>query len=444
MFLARPLLTGVMLCRPSSAPLCRASTSSARHFCLFGRRLTRSEMKEPVREQLQNVLSKNKEGKEPPRADTIPPRPLRQMLIKSGCFYFMTNTLFFTAALMYDHKTAQYTFQWAADKVGQVITSHPQLNALDLRTAATNLVWALIGANVAVFLLWKVPALKPTMCRYFTSSVASKSLYLPMFLSMFSHRGPLHLFINMYVLKNFAIAAIGLLGPAQFMAMFLSGGMFGGLLSLWHKAFMASAIPSFGASGAICAVIGYVCSKFPDQPVRFIFLPMFSFSAKYGLYGLLAFETVCLLRILPLHRLILLGHAAHIGGLLFGMYYAHYGQADYMKVVWMRFVALQMRLNRAKMNVNGTKSEEEEGTTNDGLTTPKQQQQNNAFRKIRQHLIDELKTQQNATDKKHEDWAQTMAEQKEAEKDRIRRNREARERRKEAAKSGSVDEDGDD
>ncbi|KAI3421144.1 hypothetical protein GPALN_014772 [Globodera pallida] len=443
MFLACPLLKGVMLCR--------ASTSSARHFCLFGRRLTRSEMKEPLREQLQNVLSKNKEAREAPRADSIPPRPLRQVLIRGGLFYLMTNGLFFTAALLYDHKTAQYTFQWAADKVGQVITSHPQLNELDLREAATNLTWALIGVNVAVFLLWRVPALKPAMCRYFTSSVASKSLCLPMFLSMFSHRGLLLLSINMYVLKNFAIGAITLLGPAQFMAMFLSGGVFSGLLWLCHSASMASAIPSFGASGAICAVIGYICVKLPDKPVNITFLPMFPFPANYALYGLLAFETVCLLSILPLHRLVSLDHAAHIGGLLFGMFYAHYGQVNYMKVVWTRFVALQKHLNRATMNANGNKSEEEGSSTNDGLTTSKQQQQKNAFMKIRQDLNEELKAhkkkqkaqkeKQKAIDKKHEDWAQTMAEQKKAEKDRIRRNREARERRKAVAKSGSVGEE---
>uniref|UniRef100_A0A914GZC3 rhomboid protease n=1 Tax=Globodera rostochiensis TaxID=31243 RepID=A0A914GZC3_GLORO len=431
MFLARPLLKGVMLCRPS-VPLCHAFTSSARHFCLFGRRLSRSELKESFREQLQNALSKNREVKETPRADSIPPRPLGQVLIRGGCFYFMTGTLLFTAAIFYDHKTAQYTFQWVANKVGHLVTGKLQLNALELREAAIKLIWALIGANVAVFLLWLVPTLKPAMCRYFSNSVASKSLCLPMFLSMFSHQNPLHLFLNMYVFKSFAIAVIGLLGPAQFMAMFLTGGLFSGLLSLCHRAFMASAVPSLGANGAICAVIGYYCVKFPDKPLHIIILPMFPFSAKYGLYVLLAFETVCLLRILP-------GHAGQIGGLLFGMYYAHYGQVGYLKAVWMRFVALQTQLDSATMNVNGgNKSEEGDNSDSGGWTTPRHQQQNIAFKALHQQHNAQLE-QQKATDKKHQGWAKTMAEQKEAGKDRIRRNREARERRK-AAKSESVEE----
>uniref|UniRef100_A0A183C0G4 rhomboid protease n=1 Tax=Globodera pallida TaxID=36090 RepID=A0A183C0G4_GLOPA len=314
-------------------------------------------------------------------------------------------------------------------------------DALERHTEATKLIWALIGANVAVFLFWQLPLMMPAMCQYFTSGVASKSFFLPMFLAMFSHYRPLHLFFNMYVLQSFAIGAIGLLGPAQFLAMFLSGGVFSGLLSLCHKAFMASAIPSLGASGAICAVVGYFCTKFPDKPVHIFFLPMFPFSANYALYGFLAFETVCLLRIFPLLRLMLVDHTAHIGGLLFGVYYAHYGQPRYRYMVnWMRkkVGALPTISSSTAMIVNRKKSEK---GTNDGWTTPKQQQQNNAFSKPRQQH-DAQQERQKAIDKQHQDWAQTMAEQKKAEKDRIRRNREAR--RKAAKSESSEDEIEDD
>ncbi|KAI3413186.1 hypothetical protein GPALN_010687 [Globodera pallida] len=440
MFLARPLLKGVMLCLPSSTPLCRASTSSARHFCLFGRRLTRFQMKEPLREQLQNVLSKIREARKAPRADLIPPRPLDQVLFRGCCFYLMTNTLCFTAAAVYDCKNVQSKLQSMINGFRRFFGVQPT-DALERHTEATKLIWALIGANVAVFLLWQLPLMMPAMCRYFTSGVASKSFFLPMFLSMFSHYRPTHLFFNMYVLQSFAIGAIGLLGPAQFLAMFLSGGVFSGLFSLCNSAFMASAIPSLGASGAICAVIGYFCAKLPDQPVHIIFLPMFPFPANYALYGFLAFETVCLLRIVPLLRLILVDHAAHLGGLLFGVYYAHYGQPRYRYMVnWMRkkVGALPTISSSTTMIVNREKSEK---GTNDGWTTPKQQQQNNAFSKPRQHLIDEHDAQQErqkAIDKQHQDWAQTMAEQKEAEKDRIRRNREAR---RKAAKSESSEDE---
>uniref|UniRef100_A0A183CDB5 rhomboid protease n=1 Tax=Globodera pallida TaxID=36090 RepID=A0A183CDB5_GLOPA len=327
-----------------------------------------------------------------------------------------TSGLFFTAAAVYDYKNAQ-----------------PKLQS------TSKLIWTLIGANVAVFLLWHVPTLMPTMLHYFTDSVTYKNLCLPMFLSMFSHHEFLHLLFNMLALENLAVGAIGLLGPTQFMAMYLSGGVFSALFSLcytalvdstsrglgasgaisavvgyvcaklpdqlvhvvfvpmfeslffrfrtsgflfttaavydyknaqpklqstskliwtligavavflsplvptmWysvaccmfigvslchHKAFMASASPPLSASGAICAVIGYVCAKLPDVLAHFIFLPMFPVFANSFLYGRLAVETVSLLCNPPS------GAAAHVGGFLFGMYYADYGETCYRHLV---------------------------------------------------------------------------------------------------------------
>uniref|UniRef100_A0A914H8B5 rhomboid protease n=1 Tax=Globodera rostochiensis TaxID=31243 RepID=A0A914H8B5_GLORO len=398
------------------------------------------------------------------------------VLIRGGFFYLLTNGLLFTAAAFYDYKNGPPKLQ-----------STPKL------------IWTLIGANVAVFLLWRVPALAPTMLHYFTSGVASENLCLSMFLSMFSHYEFLHLLGNMLTLENFAVGAIGLLGPAQFMAMYLSGGLFSALFSLCYNALMASTSRGLGASGAIYAVVGYVCAKLPDQLVHFsflflpmfqslfyrfrtnglfftaaavydyknvqpklqsthnwiwtligavavfllwhvlplvlamcsyftisvacgmffgislmlkaltaaanpplsargaifvvvdyvcanlldvlvqyIFVPMFPIFANSFLYGRLALETVNLLCSLPL------GHAAHIGGLLFGMYYAHYGETCYRHLVnWLRgnersrFADDDFKLFDDDRQQQKQKCEE--GTNNGGWTTAKQQQQNNIF-----------------------------------------------------------------
>uniref|UniRef100_A0A183CF19 rhomboid protease n=1 Tax=Globodera pallida TaxID=36090 RepID=A0A183CF19_GLOPA len=394
------------------------------------------------------------------------------VLIKGGFFYLLTSGLFFTAAAVYDSKNAQPKLQ-----------STPKL------------IWTLIGANVAVFLLWHVPALVPAMFDYFTFGVASENFWLSMFLSMFSHFRFLHLLANMLELENFAVDAIGLLGPAQFMAMYLSGGLFSALFLMCYNALIVSEIPALGASGAISAVVGYVCAKLPDQLVHFsflpmfqllfyrfrtnslffttaavydyknaqpklqstrnwiwtligavavfllwhvtalvpamsryftsgvasdilsgvvigvifrlfslchevsiaeenpslgasgaicsgvgyvcaklqgllmyfIFLPIFPFSANSFLYGSLALETFCLLRILPFHTSV--GHAAHIGGFLFGMYYAHYGEPHYRHVVnWLRgnVGALPTTTSSSTMMiVNSRNKREEEDTNND-------------------------------------------------------------------------------
>jgi rhomboid-like protein len=60
------------------------------------------------------------------------------------------------------------------------------------------------AANVLVWCAWRVPALRPMMVRYFTSSPTSPSVLAPMILSTFSHYSFLHLFVNMYVLHSFS------------------------------------------------------------------------------------------------------------------------------------------------------------------------------------------------------------------------------------------------
>ncbi|KAG0445517.1 hypothetical protein HPB47_014277 [Ixodes persulcatus] len=88
----------------------------------------------------------------------------------------------------------------------------------------TKVAYAIIGMNAAVFLMWRVPRLQPTMVRYFSSNPASRSVCLPMLLSTFSHSSLLHLCANMLVLTSFAPAAVALWGKEQFVAMYLSAG----------------------------------------------------------------------------------------------------------------------------------------------------------------------------------------------------------------------------
>ncbi len=67
-------------------------------------------------------------------------------------------------------------------------------------------------------------------------------------------------------------------------------------------------------SGAILALLAYTCMKVPDARLQIIFMPFFDFSAKQGIYGVLAIDILGLLlgwRIFD--------HAAHLGGSLFGM-----------------------------------------------------------------------------------------------------------------------------
>lgn len=196
----------------------------------------------------------------------------------------------------------------------------------------------LICANIMVFVAWRLAfiqngafaALQPLMIRYFTASFASKSLCLPMLFSVFSHNHWLHLTLNMYVLHSFGIPTVGLLGREQFLAFYLTGGVFASLVSLLEKAATRSMLPSLGASGAIAASIGYICMMVPDSYINIIFLPQWKFTAQNAIYGFVVFETLCLL-VGVFTRFKLFDNAAHLGGVLFGVWYAKYGEEFYRR-----------------------------------------------------------------------------------------------------------------
>lgn len=82
-------------------------------------------------------------------------------------------------------------------------------------------------------------------------------------------------------------------------------------------------IPSVGASGAILAMIAITCVSFPDSRLSIAFVDQLvphSFSGRAALYGILTFDILGL--ILGWR---LLDHAGHLGGTLFGWWYAVYG-----------------------------------------------------------------------------------------------------------------------
>ena len=49
---------------------------------------------------------------------------------------------------------------------------------------------------------------------------------------------------------------------------------------------------SVGASGALFTILGIYGTLMPDSQWSIIFLPMVSFSAENGIYGLMAFDII--------------------------------------------------------------------------------------------------------------------------------------------------------
>ncbi|KAJ2946454.1 hypothetical protein O0L34_g12497 [Tuta absoluta] len=180
--------------------------------------------------------------------------------------------------------------------------------------------YPILIANVLVFAAWRVPALQPTMVKYFCSNPAGRAVCLPMLLSTFSHYSPLHLAANMYVLYSFMPGAVAALGKEQFVAMYLSAGVVSSFASFLYKVAMNQPGLSLGASGAIMAVLSYVCVQYPDTKLSIIFLPMYTFAAGSAIKVIMGIDLAG----------VILGwkffdHAAHLGGALFGIGWCYWG-----------------------------------------------------------------------------------------------------------------------
>ena len=164
---------------------------------------------------------------------------------------------------------------------------------------------------------------------------------LPMILSTFSHYGAFHLLLNMLALHSFIGPTVDLLGPEQFLGFYLSAGVVSSLVSMTYKVATRSAGLSLGASGAIYGVVGMFATLQPDAKLQIIFqdminwvfskvgiiLPTITFPASLGIGMLVVADTAGLLR-----RWRYLDHAGHLGGMLYGVFWAYYGSDS----IWAR------------------------------------------------------------------------------------------------------------
>ncbi|MFA5076938.1 MAG: rhomboid family intramembrane serine protease [Candidatus Micrarchaeia archaeon] len=137
--------------------------------------------------------------------------------------------------------------------------------------------------------------------------------------SIFMHGGIEHLFFNALSLFFFAPPLMRIAGKREMYKIFFLGGIVGNLLYLaFVFAGITSPAPALGASGAIFAILGAVALFEPDSFVYLYFFPM---KMKYAV----AFWVfINILYVTPAGQASGIGGAAHLGGLFFGLLYAHY------------------------------------------------------------------------------------------------------------------------
>lgn len=210
----------------------------------------------------------------------------------------------------------------------------------------------LIVANVAVFLF-------TALCEVFaspTSALADPAWLLGMHFwkgdafspfqfvsSMFVHAGFLHLFFNMFTLYMFGPWIERVAGKWRFLLFYFVCGLGGGLCQelAWQFSWQDIAMPltngssitgaqaaavghgllndfcnnlvGVGASGALCGVMVAFAYFFPNVPIYFFFIPV-PVKAKWATLG---FFVLSLLLGVS-NAIPMIGHFAHLGGLLFG------------------------------------------------------------------------------------------------------------------------------
>jgi len=187
---------------------------------------------------------------------------------------------------------------------------------------------SIIFTNFSVFILWRIPHFQQFMYKFFTATPFSGATSLSLLGSMFSHVSLPHFCVNMYALWSFSDPIIRIFGKEQFVALYISGGLISGFTSYFYKFIVGSTMPSLGASGAVLAVVGAVASQFPNSQVSIMLIDQIfphSFSASTAVGALIAIDCVGMLA-----RWKFIDHAAHLGGVLFGIWYLKFGH----KIIW--------------------------------------------------------------------------------------------------------------
>ncbi|KAF6202511.1 hypothetical protein GE061_002907 [Apolygus lucorum] len=174
--------------------------------------------------------------------------------------------------------------------------------------------------NVVVLLGWRLRPIQPLMVKYFLANPASPTSSWPMLFSAFSHISGVHLLTNMYVLYSFTQVTVEYMGPEQFTGFYFSAAVVSSFASYVARVVLNRPGFSLGASGAVMAVLGYACTLEPEARLGFAFIPFLTMKAGHVLAGLIAADTFGMFS-----QNSMFDHAAHLGGTIFGIFWATVG-----------------------------------------------------------------------------------------------------------------------
>src|SRR5690242_2422287 len=145
---------------------------------------------------------------------------------------------------------------------------------------------SLIGANIAVWILYELPHLNSSIyhASFYACSV-DNACRVPLpwgiswFTAMFLHGGWDHILGNMLFLAIFGKNVEDAFGSLRYLVFYFAGGFVAMLsqtaMTLWFGSVADARVPTLGASGAIAAVLGAYFVLYPGSRVRTWIFPVF-------------------------------------------------------------------------------------------------------------------------------------------------------------------------
>lgn len=165
------------------------------------------------------------------------------------------------------------------------------------------------------------------LLKHFYLSPTSKNMS-QMVLSTFNHGGVFHLGANMLALFSISGLLENFMAHEQFIAFYLSSGVFASFCSKTFNLFALRNTLSVGASGAVVSCFALASFMFPDT--KFYIFPIpFPIEAQDMLRGLVGIDMAGLIM-----GFRVIDHAAHLGGALYAYLIwslNKYGRSDYHK-----------------------------------------------------------------------------------------------------------------
>ena len=185
--------------------------------------------------------------------------------------------------------------------------------------AATQLLWILMGINVAVFVAWtqsRGTLLEGLMELHFRASLESVAAgrIWTLITAAFSHQDVYHLLFNLIGLYVFGRAIAEARGARALLELYLVGG---GLSFVGHVAYSATTgylAPALGASGAVMALAAVFGAMFPNRTLMLNFI--IPVPAVVLVVGFIVMDVVGMLN--PGNGV---ANAAHLAGVAYGLLY---------------------------------------------------------------------------------------------------------------------------